>query len=479
MPRKLSILITNAELKCRAGTELVVRDLSLGLLNEGHHPMVYSPHLGNVADEIAASGIPVVDNLDQLPRDPDIIHGHHNVETVEALLHFPKASGIYVCHDRTSWHDVIPMFPRIFRYVAVDLNCRERLLESQVPAEKIGLIHNWVDMERFHLRALLPSSPRRALVFSNYAGIGSHLEPIREACRDQNIPLDTIGMACGTAVESPEKFLGDYDLVFAKARCALEAMATGAAVVLCDTRGLGPMVTTSGVEKLRPWNFGMRCMTMPLDPALIIQEIKKYNPSDAMAVSGYIRQHADFSGAIDKYVRLYSEVTEQHRSRPEPAVDEFRDYLQLTMQRLGELELETSLYRQPFRMPAISRSAIAGLHIRIMAAPKKVNSGQMFSVQVELENHTAMTLGTFPPLPINFAYHWMSPVSRRAVVYDGMRTPIPHPLYAGEKGIYFVVVSAPERRGTFRLRITLKQEGFRWLDRWYPRVCADAKVVVE
>ena len=38
---------------------------------------------------------------------------------------------------------------------------------------------------------------------------------------------------------------GDYDLVFAKARCALEAMAVGAAVVLCDTHGLGPMVTSA------------------------------------------------------------------------------------------------------------------------------------------------------------------------------------------------------------------------------------------
>ena len=40
----------------------------------------------------------------------------------------------------------------------------------------------------------------------------------------------------------PEELLPKYDLVFAKARCALEAMATGCAVVLCDFAGLGSMV---------------------------------------------------------------------------------------------------------------------------------------------------------------------------------------------------------------------------------------------
>lgn len=52
--------------------------------------------------------------------------------------------------------------------------------------------------------------------------------------------------------------LGGYDLVFAKARCALEAMAVGCAVVLCDVGGLGPLVTRAQVQHLRRWNFGRR-----------------------------------------------------------------------------------------------------------------------------------------------------------------------------------------------------------------------------
>ena len=38
----------------------------------------------------------------------------------------------------------------------------------------------------------------------------------------------------------PEEALGSYDIVFAKARAAAEAVATGTAVVLCDVAGAGP-----------------------------------------------------------------------------------------------------------------------------------------------------------------------------------------------------------------------------------------------
>ena len=49
----------------------------------------------------------------------------------------------------------------------------------------------------------------------------------------------------------PERVLGRYDIVFAKAKAAMEAMAVGAAVVLCDFGGVGPMVTWADFDRLR------------------------------------------------------------------------------------------------------------------------------------------------------------------------------------------------------------------------------------
>ena len=66
----LTVLLTNVRLEDRTGTELYVRDLAFGLLAKGHRPVVYSPRLGKLAQEIRAETIPVVDDLNQLSVVP-------------------------------------------------------------------------------------------------------------------------------------------------------------------------------------------------------------------------------------------------------------------------------------------------------------------------------------------------------------------------------------------------------------------------
>lgn len=313
----LRVLITNITLRSRTGTETAVRDLALALKSIGHHPIVYTPRPGEIAREIEASGVPVHSRLKDIRPEPDIVHGHHTVETVKAMLYFRKAPGIFVCHDRFSWHDIPPGLSKIRRYVAVDLNTRERLLNAPwIPKESVRVILNWVDTERFTPRPPLPDFPRRALVFSNYAGPNTHLDAVREACRSLGIELDVVGSRSGNPVARPESVLGDYDLVFAKARCAIEAMACGTAVILCDTRGLGPMVATHNARRLRPWNFGMRCLDRPLDASAVKEEIRRYDPEDAASVSAYIREEASLSRAVKEYSALYGEVIAAGEPRP-------------------------------------------------------------------------------------------------------------------------------------------------------------------
>src|SRR4029078_998001 len=95
----LKVLIANATLATLTGTETYVRDLALGLLHKGHSPIVYSPELGPIAEELRRAAIPVVDNLNAVGIVPDIIHGNHNTELITALLHFGLTPGIFVCHS--------------------------------------------------------------------------------------------------------------------------------------------------------------------------------------------------------------------------------------------------------------------------------------------------------------------------------------------------------------------------------------------
>ena len=73
----------------------------------------------------------------------------------------------------------------------------------------------------------LPRTPRRALIFSNYARGGTHLHPLQRACAKAGLAVDVFGSSFANAVARPEGILGDYDMVFAQARGAPQAPAPG------------------------------------------------------------------------------------------------------------------------------------------------------------------------------------------------------------------------------------------------------------
>lgn len=307
----MKVLLTNHSLGARAGTELYVRDVALALQRRGFTPMAYSTELGEVAEELRAAGVPVVSDLAQLPDTPEVIHGHHHLETLTALLRFPAVPALSFCHGWLPWQEAPLRFPRVRRYVAVDDLCRERLLQEDIAPEQIVTVRNFVDLERFRPRDPLPPQPRRALVFSNDFTDNNGLAVIREACARLGLPLDVAGLGAGSPQARPEEHLGQYDLVFAKGRSALEAMAVGTAVVLCAVRGLGPLVTRADAAELYCWNFGFRTLQQKLDVASLIEQIQRYDAADASAVSAYIRQHASLDQAVSQLVSLYEEVTSE------------------------------------------------------------------------------------------------------------------------------------------------------------------------
>jgi hypothetical protein len=77
---------------------------------------------------------------------------------------------------------------------------------------------NFVDLRRFTSRGPLPARPAAALLFCNEDG--PHVAIVRDACARAQIALDVRGRAFGNASADPGALLGQYDLVFAKARVA-------------------------------------------------------------------------------------------------------------------------------------------------------------------------------------------------------------------------------------------------------------------
>src|SRR5205809_190550 len=147
--RKLSVLFTNNRLSERGGSETYVRDVALALLRRGHHPVAFSLVLGPVADDLRRATIPVIDDLRRLSAPPDVIHGHHHLETLMAALRFPDVPIVHFCHGWIPWEETPLHHPSIQRYVAVDEVCLDRLVrEEGIPVDRTELLLNFVDLER-------------------------------------------------------------------------------------------------------------------------------------------------------------------------------------------------------------------------------------------------------------------------------------------------------------------------------------------
>ncbi len=314
----MRVLITNNTLAARAGTELYVRDVAFALLRRGHRPVAYSTLLGEVAEELRAATVPVVDDLSLLTQPPDVIHGHHHFETMAALVRFPAVPAVSFCHGWGPLEETPILFPRIRRYVAVDETTHDRLVaEAGVPATLVTRILNFVDLARFQPRSPLPVRPRRALAFSNEATESTTLPILREACARTGLDLDVAGWKAGVPELSPEQRLGAYDVVFAKARAALEAMAVGAAVVVCDGEGaLAGLVTPERWSAWRPLNFGLRCLTRRLTVAALVEEIAGWRRENVEEVSRRTRAEAGMEDAVDRLVALYGEAERAERDDP-------------------------------------------------------------------------------------------------------------------------------------------------------------------
>jgi hypothetical protein len=289
----------------RDGSGLYTRDLAVALARAGHHPVVFTPRPGALSAELVQEGVPVVADLGELGTVPDVIHGNHTIETVRAVNAFPGVPAVFVAHG-VGWQTEPPQLAAVRRWVAVG-TVTSRLLETAgLPPERCAVVLNGVDVERFRPRArALPSTPRRALVYSNNARPGAWADEVQRACAERGISLDVVGRAAGRSVDRPQDLLADVDLVFARGRCAREALAVGCGVVLCDSEGSGPFVDRSVLDRQHEGALGGIALEGPHDAAVIGRQIDRYDRREAERASRRLRRESSTAVMAERLCEQY------------------------------------------------------------------------------------------------------------------------------------------------------------------------------
>lgn len=317
--RPLRILMTNAVLRARSGTETLVRDMVLALRRRGHSVATFAPVIGPAAAEIRATGSPVLTSLETFGEAPDIIHGHHAGPTIAALARFPGTPAIFVCHDFTSELDDPPIHPRIRRYLHVRSGLRGRLVdECGVDASKIAFWSNTVDLQRVGRVLAPPPFLTTAAVFAHPGAI-PFTPMIAEACRRHGIAFR--GELVGKVATDVVQRLDGIELAFASGRMALEAMAKGCAVINADRFGIGGLVTTGRFDDFAATNFAYGALSDAASPELLDRELTAYGADDARAVTALVRRDFSSDRGAQALETIYREVLSE-REWPRREADE-------------------------------------------------------------------------------------------------------------------------------------------------------------
>jgi hypothetical protein len=141
---------------------------------------------------------------------------------------------------------------------------------------------------------------------------------LRHAGRPQRWPseVDAVGPAVGAEIADLSDRLRGYDLVFASARSALEAMAAACAVMVIDGRGLAGLVTRDNVAPWRENNFGLRVLSRQSSADAIVAELDRYDAKQARAVCDFIRAYASLDDHIGRLEQIHREVIAEWRATP-------------------------------------------------------------------------------------------------------------------------------------------------------------------
>jgi hypothetical protein len=324
----LNVLITNLLVGGLSGTEQYTRVLAHALQKRGHLVAIYSPSEEDSAPAAPLAGLRVCRTLDAVSFQPDVLHCHHLPCAVDAVLRWPRTPSIFVVHDARAWHDALPPVEAFDVVAAVDQRCAERVA-GEAPGVPVQIVPNPIDQERI-VAARRARKPRSMLVYGKSARSTSWNRRLRLAALANGI------WTFRTLHRDPDPLLqiGRYDIILARARCALEACLSGAHTILYDRGLCGEAVTPENVEHLLRWNFGASLLRESLTYRRFVDLIRSYSADDALEAARILRPLVDPDAIASSFESLYQRCR-SIRSRRAPDEATLKEKLEFA-RRLSE-----------------------------------------------------------------------------------------------------------------------------------------------
>jgi hypothetical protein len=365
----MKILITNNTLATLGGSEWVVVELARALASRGHQVAACSSQIAEAGSMLKGMSIPVILDPFNSPFTPDVIHGQHHLDTMRALCAFPDVPAIYHCHGYLPWVEDPPVHPRILYYVGMSSVISDRICSSLgLPDQHVMTVPNWVDLDRFRFVRNPPHKPQKALLYLRSFDRNSwHASQLYQAFASMDIKLD-LELPQGET-RAPEVVLCQYDIVLASGRSALEAMASGCAVLPISSSACLDLVDLNNFDLFQSQNFSPRLNTGQFNAESIAHAISSYDPARVKAVTAAIRSKCTLSAAVDALESLYVRTVEGFRDRyplpPAGLTNELHamaNYIQFLMPMVRDRERLLVENNDIHQVIALKEQTITALH---------------------------------------------------------------------------------------------------------------------
>ena len=330
----MKILMTNNALVQREGSESYLETVATELRRLGHELTLFSPSCGPFAGTLRAHGFDVYDDVNDLPRDFDVIHGQHVSAVGLVRARFPRTPMVFVSH---SWvinplEDPVPELGAA-AYVAFNQLTESRLRAhaGTAGAEIVRMTQPVSTSFGDGARVPIGDVPMRAVAVSRR--MKTMPARLAAACGARGIDFEWVGGPTSQSADARTDIM-DADIVFAMGRTALEAMAAARAVVVLDDGTNAGWVTNASYPDLEAGGF-TGLLTGPADENLDAV-LAGYDPPLGTIARRLALRHHGAKHHATSLVELYARVGDA----PQGSVSHPQTIALLAAERTG-LELRT------------------------------------------------------------------------------------------------------------------------------------------
>jgi hypothetical protein len=289
---RVRFVLANRLLTHAGGTETHLVTIGEQLLRLGHEVVLFSPELGPFAEHARRRGLGVA-GLDELPPECDVVFAQDAFVIHELAERYPAAFTVFrVCGDVFDFQSP-PQLDGLVDLVVVLSDRYARLARACAIAPRLLRLRIPVSDDRLVPTGPIRARPRRAVVLGNYP---DRIDVVREVWERRGIHVTQVG-------GERQRYdlaaaLGGADIVIAKSRAALDAMACGRAVYVYDTFGGDGWVTPETYAALEADHFAGLATDRVIGAVELDEDLGDYRREMGVANRDLVIQHHRARGHV-------------------------------------------------------------------------------------------------------------------------------------------------------------------------------------